>query len=267
MPDPSPPLALVTGAASGIGRAAALRLAADGHRIVAADIDAAGLQDLGRALPGADLRVIDMADAQAIAGLAQALAAGPGVPRVLVNAAGILQDNHPPHLMPMAEHDRIWHVNYRGSYLCCRSFAPAMAAAGGGAIVNIASVTALRPLPLAAYGPGKAAIVSLTATLAGHYGRSGVRINAVAPGYVLTPALRQRLEAGLRDADSLTRPSALGRLVHPEEVAEAIAFLSGPAAAAITGITLPVDAGWLAGAAWDSYGGLPGPLQATEGAA
>ena len=250
-------VAVVTGAASGIGRATARRLAKAGHAVVAADVDAEGLEQLEAELPGLRCEMLDVTDAAAIESFADRIDAEMEGVDILVNSAGILQDNVPPDEMAIAEHDRIWAVNYRGTFLCCRAFGRPMTRRGAGAIINIASVTALRPLPLFAYGPGKAAVVSLTQTLAGHYGPFGVRVNAVAPGYVLTPALEQRIRDGLRDPAMLTEPSALGRMVRPEEIAAAIAFLVGPDAEAITGVTLPVDAGWLAGSAWGTYGGLP----------
>ena len=249
-------MAVVTGAASGIGRATAERLARGGCRVVAADVDAAGLERLKSDAPDMLCEHLDVAEASEIEALAAKVESELGGASVLVNSAGILQNNVPLDAMDITEHDRIWQINYRGTFLCCRAFGRTMARAGGGSIVNIASITALRPLPLFAYGPGKAAVVSLTETLAGHLGPSGVRVNAVAPGYVLTPAMQQRIEAGLRDPESLTRPAALGRMVQPEEIAEAIAFLVSRRASAITGITLPVDAGWLAGSAWGTYGGL-----------
>ncbi|WP_333827175.1 SDR family NAD(P)-dependent oxidoreductase [Pararhodobacter sp.] len=188
--------------------------------------------------------------------LADEVAADYGAADALVNSAGIMQNNIGVDEMNLDEHDLIWDVNYRGTFLASRAFARAMRARGKGAIVNIASITALRPLPLFAYGPGKAAIVSLTATLAGHWGPHGVRVNAVAPGYVATEQLMGRVDAGHRRLEDLTHPSALGRMVRPDEIAAAIAFLVDDAASAITGITLPVDAGWLAGSAWATYGGI-----------
>ena len=157
----------------------------------------------------------------------------------------------------LAEHDRLWQINYRGSYLCCREFGLRMAAAGRGAIVNIASVIgAYRAAPLLAYGPAKAAIPALTQMLAGEFGPSNVRVNAVAPGTTLTPPNKHRFETGLRDPAVWTRPSCLNRIVMPEEIAEGVFFLASDAASAITGITLPIDCGWLAGEAWAPYGGL-----------
>lgn len=252
-------IALVTGAASGIGLAAVERLQADGYQVVGADINRDLLTRLSEAKPDVVWQVLDVSSEQEIEGLKQDIESQFGCPHVVVNAAGILQDNVPLEAMEMEQHDRIWDVNYRGSFLMCRTFGLAMSHLGRGVLINIASITALRPLPLFAYGPGKAALVSMTESLAGHFGPSGVRVNAVAPGFVLTPPIKAKIEAGLRDASDLSETAALGRMVEPAEIAEAIAFLVSDRAAAITGITLPVDAGWLAGSAWGTYGGLRFP--------
>jgi NAD(P)-dependent dehydrogenase (short-subunit alcohol dehydrogenase family) len=142
--------------------------------------------------------------------------------------------------------------------MSCLTFGRRMATAGRGAIVNIASVTSFRSVPLHAYAPAKAAVVSITECLAAEWGRSGVRVNAVAPGYTLTPALQAAIDAGERDVAVLAQNAALGRMVAPEEVAKACRFLVSDDAAAITGVTLPVDAGWLVATSWVSYGGLRG---------
>lgn len=249
-------VAVVTGAASGIGRAIAVRLAGDGYRTVAIDIDEGGLDRLRSEVPDAICERADVGSEAEVGALAAKVEHELGGASVLVNSAGLLQSSASLEALDLDEHDRIWRVNYRGTFLACRVFGLAMARSGGGAIVNVASITGLRPLPLIAYGPGKAAVISLTESLAGHLGPCGVRVNAVAPGYVLTPAMNARIQAGERDVSALTKPAALGRLVRPEEVADAVAFLVGPGATAITGVTLPVDAGWLAGSSWETYGGL-----------
>ncbi|WP_051152230.1 SDR family NAD(P)-dependent oxidoreductase [Fodinicurvata sediminis] len=249
-------IAIVTGGASGIGLAAVERLLADGYRVIGADRNGEQLANLTQDKPEVAWRELDVSSQTEIDGFRQEVDSRFGCPHVVVNAAGIMQDNVPLDAMDMEEHDRIWDVNYRGSFLMCRNFGLAMSALGRGVLINIASITALRPLPLFAYGPGKAAVVSMTESLAGHLGPSGVRVNAVAPGFVLTPPIKAKIEAGLRDAEDLSRSAALQRMVTPEEIAEAIAFLVSDRAAAITGITLPVDAGWLAGSSWGTYGGL-----------
>jgi len=109
---------------------------------------------------------------------------------------------------------------------------------------------------LHAYTPAKAAVIAMTECLAAEWGRSGVRVNAVSPGYTRTPALQAAIDHGQRDVTSLKENSALGRLVEPEEIACAVAFLVSDDALAITGINLPVDAGWLVATSWNTYGGL-----------
>lgn len=252
-------IALVTGGASGIGRATALRLAEAGDTIVVADVDLDGAREtqdrIERAGGQAEVIELDVADAVAVAEIAEAVEDRHGAVAVLVNCAGILQNAARVEDMDLADHDRIWSVNYRGTYLCCRAFGPRMASRGHGAIVNIGSIAGIGIFPLAAYSPGKAAIHALTRQLAGDLGPRGVRVNAVAPGYVLTEALQARVDAGERDVSVMEAHSTLGRVCTPDDIARAIRFLVGDEAAAITGVTLPVDCGWTTGISYNTYAG------------
>ncbi|HZD25059.1 MAG TPA: SDR family oxidoreductase [Alphaproteobacteria bacterium] len=245
---------LVTGGASGIGLAIAKRFLAAGERVMLADLDeergAAAAAALGH---GTSFHPLDVADAGAVEAFARGVEAGIGPVSVLVNSAGLLQNRAGVAEMSLDEHDRIWSVNYRGSYLMCRAFAPRMAARDGGVILNIASINSFVPLPLPAYTPTKAAVDSLTRILAAEFGPSGVRVNAVAPGFTLTPALQARIDSGHRDPRGMAALSTLRRLVRPEDVAEAAWFLCSDAAAAISGVNLPVDCGYLAAISYNSY--------------
>ena len=174
-----------------------------------------------------------------------------------MNSAGILQNAVRMTEMDMAEFDRIHAINVRGTLLVNRAFGKAMAAAGRGAIVNLGSLTTFRPSGQPAYAMGKAAIRMMTEVLAAELGPAGVRVNAVAPGYVLTPALQARIDSGQRNPALMVERSALRRLVQPADVGEAIFFLCSDAASAITGVTLPVDCGWLAGSAYTAYAAVP----------
>jgi NAD(P)-dependent dehydrogenase (short-subunit alcohol dehydrogenase family) len=155
---------------------------------------------------------------------------------------------------------RIWddvvRVDQRGTYVACLAFARAMLTRRRGSIVNIASIAGMRSMPLHAYGPAKAAVIAITECLAAEWGPSGIRINAVSPGYTLTPALKAAIEKGERDTKALTANAALRRLVAPEEIARVVGFLASDAASAMTGANVPVDCGWLAGTSWSTYGGL-----------
>jgi NAD(P)-dependent dehydrogenase (short-subunit alcohol dehydrogenase family) len=245
---------VVTGGASGIGVAIARRFAASGDRLIVVDVNTEAGLAAARELGGdAVFRPLDVADEQAVDGFAAALDAEIGAPSVLVNSAGLLQNASSTHDMAMDEHDRIWAVNYRGSYLMCRAFANRMAEGGGGAILNIASINAYIPLPLPAYNPTKVAIHGLTRMLAAEYGPRNVRVNAVAPGFTLTPAMQARIDSGHRNPAAMEELSALGRMVLPEDVAEAAFFLCSDAAAAITGVDLPVDCGNLAALSYKAY--------------
>jgi NAD(P)-dependent dehydrogenase (short-subunit alcohol dehydrogenase family) len=199
----------------------------------------------------------DVTDESRLRQLAAQIEATHGPVQSLVNSAGILQQRLPPETLSMSVWDRVIAVDQRGTYLASVVFGQAMARRGSGAIVNIASITASRSVPLHAYAPAKAAVVSITQCLAAEWGRSGVRVNAVSPGYTLTEALQAAIDRGDRNPEELTSQAAMGRMVDPAEVADVVGFLLSPAARAITGINLPVDAGWLAGSTWMTYGGIP----------
>lgn len=250
-------IAVVTGGASGIGEACAVALADAGYRVVVADIDAAKA-DAVAARIGALARRIDVGDDRSVDDAADEIEANVGAVDVLVNSAGIIQRPVRPHEMPMATWDLVQRVDLRGSYLCCLAFGRAMLARRRGAIVNISSVVGSRSAPLHSYAPAKAAVISMTQCLAAEWGPSGVRVNSVAPGYTLTPALLDAIARGERRLDSLTESVALKRTVEPRQVADAVCFLASEKAAAITGIDLPVDAGWLASTSWVTYGGMRG---------
>ena len=242
-------IAVITGGGSGIGRGTAKVLAQAGDLVVIADVSAnSGLRVVEeiRALGGeAAFRLVDVADARSVENLAASVLADLGPADILVNSAGILQNVSPIESTPIEEHDRVMNINYRGAYLCCRAFAPQMMARRSGNIINITSTAAVHSMPTLAYGPSKAALQMLTQNLAVDLGPLNVRVNAVMPGYVLTEQVQLRIDAGQRDPRSLALHSALGRMVMPEDVGKAILFLCSDAASAITGISLPVDCGYL----------------------
>lgn len=244
---------VVTGAAGGIGSAVARRLHQDGWKVIATDMSQ---EALGAALT-ADARMVlaplNVADAAQVRALADSVGAEPGGVAGLVNVAGVLQDVKPLLEMDAAAARRIWDVNYFGAESCIKALVPAMIAGGGGSVVNITSINELRPLPLHAYAPSKVALGALTSLAAGEFGPQGVRVNAVAPGFTLTPIFKDKLESGKRDASTIESHSAMGRLVETSEIASAVSFLLGDDASAITGVSLPVDCGWLATSHWMNF--------------
>jgi NAD(P)-dependent dehydrogenase (short-subunit alcohol dehydrogenase family) len=152
--------------------------------------------------------------------------------------------------------DEVVRVDQRGTYVASLVFGARMVARRRGSIVNIASVAGMRSMPLHAYAPAKAAVIAMTECLAAEWGPAQVRVNSVSPGYTRTPALQVAIDKGERDVSALERNAALGRLVSPAEIANAVAFLASADAAAITGANLPVDCGWLVAGSWHTYGGL-----------
>ncbi|MFC4167606.1 SDR family NAD(P)-dependent oxidoreductase [Teichococcus aestuarii] len=247
-------VALVTGAASGIGLATAEVLAARGWRAVLADVNLEAARAAAARL-GAEAIALDVTDEAATEAAFDEIEARLGPVEALMANAGLIQPGATPEALPLAEFDRIIAVNLRGVYISCVAAGRRMAPRGRGGIVVTGSVTASRTAPLHAYAPAKAAVVHMAACLAAEWGRSGVRVNAVSPGYVATPPLRAAIERGLRDPRLLAEAAALGRMVKPAEIGTAVAFLLSDDASAITGIDLPVDAGWLAAGHLTTYGG------------
>ena len=222
--------ALVTGGGSGIGAAVAHRLADDGFDITVADLE----PDTVATELGATALRLDVRDE------AQVAQAMDGV-EVLVNAAGIGSTSDAPGTSLEVWED-VFAVNARGTFLCCKHVIPGMKARGGGAIVNVASVAGLIGLKnRAAYSASKGAVIALTRALAVDHVGDGIRVNAVCPGTIDTPWV-QRLVAGAGESlDALKARQPMGRLGTPEEVADAVLYLT--TAEFATGTILTIDGG------------------------
>jgi len=255
-------VAAVTGGASGIGAASAERLAADGYDVAVIDLNekggAATVQRIAALGRKAKFYACDVSDSAAVDSLADSVERDLGPVSVLVTAAALIPNAESVLDMDMANHERMWKVNYNGTLYACQSFARRMVTRKAGAIVTLGSINSRMPLPLPAYNPGKAAIERLTQLLAVELGRHSIRVNSVAPTYVMTPPLRQKVAEGQRDLGKIMGVHALPYLPEPKDIADAVGFLASDQARAITGILLPVDSGWLAGVPYLTYaGGVP----------
>jgi NAD(P)-dependent dehydrogenase (short-subunit alcohol dehydrogenase family) len=249
-------IALVTGGGSGIGAACVALLAEAGARVVVADLDLAAAQRQADAI-GATALTVDIASDASVEEMFAAVERQAGPIDIVVNSAGIAQMPRAPEDMRQSSWDKIVAVDLRGTWLVATQAGRRMARRGGGSIINIASIAGSMNGPLHAYGPAKAGVVMMTGNLAAEWGRSGVRVNSVSPGHTLTPFIREKIEAGARDAAPLEDFTALGRMVLPEEVAKAVLFLASDMASAITGVNLLVDCGASVTGGWRPYGWVP----------
>jgi len=239
-------VAVVTGAGSGIGRATAARLAAEGAHVIAVDIDRAGLAATARfvdhidGIGSIDIVEGDVTDRQFVPALVARAVDGHGRLDVLANVAGILRTAI-THESSLEEWDRVLAVNLTGTFLCCRAAIPALLATGG-TIVNVASTAALAGSPwAAAYSASKGGVLALTRTIAVEYGRQGLRCNCVCPGSIDTPITEDFVLPDGVDTRLVQRMMALDRPRGPETVAAAIAFLASGDAAHINGEDVRVD--------------------------
>jgi 3-oxoacyl-[acyl-carrier protein] reductase len=238
-------LALVTGAAQGLGLATAARLARDGFRVVLSDVNGPQVEAAADALAAQGLDVtallIDVtSDASVAAGVGSL---GDGPLDVLVNTAGIISRVASENI-DSAAWDRELSVALGGTMRCSRAAFPLLVQAAAPAIVNIASVASTFGLPQRlAYSTAKTGIVGMTRTLAAEGGRRGIRVNAVAPGYIETQMMLSGLESGTLDRDRLLSRTPLMRFGQADDIASAISFLVSPDASFITGVMLEVDGG------------------------
>jgi NAD(P)-dependent dehydrogenase (short-subunit alcohol dehydrogenase family) len=234
-------VAVVTGAASGIGAATAQRFAAEGATVVGWDLE------------GADV-ALDVRDEAAVEAAVGDVVAAHGRLDAVVHAAGVAGGG-PVHLVPAEEWDRVVDINLKGTFLVGKHAVAVMLGqepidGGRGAIVNIASVEGLAGTEGGStYNAAKGGVVILTKNMAIDYGRAGIRVNAVCPGFIDTPMLQGVFEMeGMTDVlADITAAHQLGRLGRAEEIASAALFLCSDDASFVTGVALPVDGGYTAG--------------------
>ena len=241
-------IAIVTGAGSGIGRAIAIAYAAEGAKVVVADIDVKGgneTVDMIKAKSGESIFVLsDSSSAEDNRLLVEQTVKQYGKLDIACNNAGIGGPLAPTGEYPIDGWDKVISINLSGVFYGMRHQIPAMLAAGGGAIINIASIlgnvgTRMSP----AYVAAKHGVVGLTKTAALEYADKNIRVNSVGPGYILTPLLTKNLTPEMMDGLAAMHP--IGRLGTSEEVAELVLWLSSSKASFVTGSYYPVDGGYL----------------------
>ncbi|HEY0847560.1 MAG TPA: SDR family oxidoreductase [Noviherbaspirillum sp.] len=239
---------LVTGAAGGIGRAAALAFAREGARVAVCDVDAAGGEQTVAQITQAGGEAIfvraDISQSAQVEQLIGKVVDTFGRLDCAFNNAGIEIEHLPLADADEAMFDRIMSVNVKGVWLCMKHEIRQMLKQGGGVIVNTASVAGLVGAPTQPiYAASKHAVVGMTKTAAAEYGRAGIRINSVCPGIIRTPMLERALEREPRREKGIVKVHPIGRLGEAEEIANAAVWLCSDAASFVTGHQLAVDGG------------------------
>ncbi len=247
----------VTGAGSGMGTSHARRFAAIGDRVGCVDRDAealdavvAGIRADGGEAAGA---VADVTDWEAVRKGAAELREALGPAQVVIANAGVVPDGDHIEQIDPAEWRRVIDVNLTGAFITAKAAIPQLRGAGGGSMVLISSICGLvASSGYGAYNASKHGVIGLARTLAHELAPSGVRVNAVCPGWVRTPMLARSVDdaGGSGDLDAFTSMSLLERLVEPDEVTDAIVWLTSPQSSMVTGIALPVEGGLLERRAW-----------------
>lgn len=250
-------VAVVTGGAMGIGKAIALALAKEGADVAIPDLKfaeaketAAEIQSLGRKAVPIEADLSSAADVDRVF---EQTTKDFGKIDILINNAGITHPTVSILDLDLEYVDKVYTINFKGVYLCSRQAGQVMVKQKRGCIINISSIAGVASLPLVVYGPMKSAVIMLTQILARDWAKFNVRVNSIAPGYILTPLIEKVIEKRQRDPELLIKRIPVGKIIEPEEVANAALFLASNRARYITGITLPVDGGWLSDGGWSAY--------------
>jgi len=263
---------VVTGGGSGIGFAVACELARLGGAVGILDLKKE-LTESAAALVGENYScqsagaAADVTDAACVRAAFDGLADRIGAIGVLVNCAGIMTPRMVPLTeMPLADFEAMLDVHVKGTFVCSQAGLPWMQQQSFGRIINISSVLGILGLPFRiGYATAKTAIIGFTRSLAVEVARQGVTVNAVAPGYILTNTLQQRIDDNMIDYARLAERATVGRWGLPEEVARMIGFLCLPGSAFITGATIPVDGGYtMRGDPGEAIGARPASLDSVR---
>ena len=243
-------VAIVTGAGSGIGRATAIRFAAEGARIIVSDVvDVGGAETVSAITTAGGQATYVRADVSReddVAAMVQAARSAYGRLDVLFNNAGVEGETGLLAESSLENWQRVLAVNLTGVYLGCRYAIPEMLRSGGGSIINNASVAGIVGFPaISAYCASKGGVVQLTKAAALEYATQGIRVNCLCPGVIDTPMVR-RASTTLQTVEAMTQMEPVGRLGTPEEVAALALFLASDDASFLTGAVIPVDGGFVA---------------------
>ncbi len=240
-------VAIVTGAGRGLGRAIAVGFAREGAKVVLSGRTESQLQETAEEIgPDALVSVGDVRDPDAVRALVEGAVERFGKLDILVNNAGV-GSVRPTEDLELEEWRRVIETNLTGPFLCAQAAGRVMLAQGYGRIINMASLTSKIGLPMrAAYGTSKGGIMSLTQSLAVEWGPRGLRVNAIAPGFIRTALQDDLVRRGLFPVDRIVARTPARRMGTPEDVAAAAIFLASDEANWVNGETFVVDGGWLA---------------------
>lgn len=247
-------VALVTGAAHGIGRSTAILLAREGAKVAVTDVDMEACREVVQEIEGvvgaAHAWELDVSDEDEVRRVTDEVVDHFGGLDVLVNNAGISGADRPTHELSLEEWEEVQAVNTRGVFLCTKHAIPHLKEAGGGSIVNLSSIYGIVSAPdIPSYHASKGAVRMMTKTDALLYAEDGVRVNSVHPGFIWTPLVEKYLESQgdvEEGRQQLAELHPLGRVGEPEEIAQGILFLASEESSFMTGSELVIDGGYTA---------------------
>ena len=248
--------ALITGAGQGIGRAIAIKFGAEGANVAVNALHFSSAEAVVNEIKKFGKKSIaieaDVAEINDVDKMVDEVLREFGKIDILVNVAGSKSEFVPTIDQSVETFDRLVAAHLRGTYLCCRRVGQTMVNQKAGKVLNIASLVGITAFPMrTGYGAAKAGIINLTKTLAVEWAKYNINVNCIAPGYIWTPRIEEAAkESKHQDVEAIKKRTPLGRFGEPDDVAHAALFLVSKYAKFITGVTLPVDGGWLAYGYW-----------------